>query len=122
MSREANATVSVVKAPGSSLRDSRVHAIKRKRDVLVPMRDKTVLAVDFIAPESRSPLPLVLIRTAYNKSKTFASPFAERLAHAGFIVAIQDCRGRFNSDGIFDPYRQGHIDGYDTIQWLAGQD
>jgi putative CocE/NonD family hydrolase len=43
------------------------------------------------------------------------------LVRRGYIVAIQDCRGRFNSDGVFDPYRQEHLDGFDTIEWIEAQ-
>jgi putative CocE/NonD family hydrolase len=34
---------------------------------------------------------------------------------------MQDVRGRYASDGIFDPYRQERTDGYDTIEWAARQ-
>ena len=34
---------------------------------------------------------------------------------------MQDVRGRYASDGLFDPYRQERTDGYDTIEWAAAQ-
>ena len=34
---------------------------------------------------------------------------------------MQDVRGRYASDGHFDPYRQEGADGYDTIEWAAAQ-
>jgi putative CocE/NonD family hydrolase len=36
-------------------------------------------------------------------------------------VVVQDVRGRYGSDGDFDPYRQDGRDGYDTVEWLASQ-
>jgi putative CocE/NonD family hydrolase len=34
---------------------------------------------------------------------------------------MQDVRGRFASDGEFEPYRHEGRDGYDTIEWAARQ-
>ena len=48
--------------------------------------------------------------------------FYEKLAQRGYIVAVQDVRGRFNSDGEFFPYFNEHDDGYDTVEWIAAQD
>ena len=94
------------------------------RDVLTPMRDGVLLAMDLVRPDASGRYPVVLVRTPYNKVKYRASnaPFAEELVRHGYIVAVQDCRGRYNSDGVFDPYRQEHADGFDTIEWLAAQD
>ena len=36
-------------------------------------------------------------------------------------MAIADCRGRFNSDGVFRPYFDEANDGYDTVEWIAAQ-
>jgi putative CocE/NonD family hydrolase len=45
-----------------------------------------------------------------------------RLATArGYAVVVQDVRGRYGSEGIFDPYRREGDDGYDTIEWTAAQ-
>lgn len=35
-------------------------------------------------------------------------------------MVIQDVRGRYRSDGVFDPYRQEPTDGYDSVEWVAG--
>ena len=43
-----------------------------------------------------------------------------RAARAGYVVVVQDVRGRYRSEGVFDPYRQEGQDGYDTIAWVAG--
>ena len=39
----------------------------------------------------------------------------------GYAVVVQDVRGRYDSDGTFDPYKHEGHDGYDTIEWLAAQ-
>lgn len=102
------------------------HRIRALRDVLTPLRDGVLLAMDVLRPEEPGAYPVVLMRTPYNKVAALAAPrgraFMDRLVRAGYIVAVQDCRGRFNSDGVFDPYRQEHADGFDTVEWLADQD
>jgi putative CocE/NonD family hydrolase len=42
-----------------------------------------------------------------------------RLAQAGYIVVIQDVRGRFASDGEFNPDFQEIEDGYDAVEWAS---
>jgi uncharacterized protein len=98
------------------------HSFRVLRDVLSPMRDGTLLAMDVLRPNVAGKCPVVLVRTPYNKVAFRAAPLHEDLARRGYIVAIQDCRGRYNSDGVFDPYRQEHADGFDTVQWIAAQE
>ncbi len=101
------------------------YQLRMQRDVLSPMRDGVLLAMDLLRPDAPGRFPVVLMRTPYNKVANVTSrhrPFQEQLARCGYIVALQDCRGRFNSDGVFDPYRQEHADGFDTVEWLAAQD
>ena len=64
---------------------------------------------------------MVLVRTPYDKARS-RKPFHVELAERGYIVAIQDTRGRFNSDGVFFPYRDDRTDGFDTVEWVAAQD
>lgn len=92
-----------------------------KFDVLTPMRDGVNLAMDTICPDADGSFPVVLIRTPYNKVGNRSDPFVVDLVRRGYAVAIQDARGRFNSDGQFDPYRHEHQDGFDTVEWLAKQ-
>jgi len=101
------------------------YSIRAVHDVLTPMRDGISLAMDLLRPDATGKFPVILVRTPYDKAGAGSArtrPFQERLVQCGYIVAIQDCRGRFNSDGIFDPYRQEHADGFDTVEWLATQD
>ena len=48
-----------------------------------------------------------------------ADPVA--LARAGYVVVVQDVRGRFASDGVLDFGEQEHDDGYDTVEWVTEQ-
>ncbi|MDB9953747.1 CocE/NonD family hydrolase [Porticoccaceae bacterium] len=97
------------------------HRFKKHQNVLIPMRDGVQLAMDILIPGGIGPFPVILTRTPYDKISS-CNPAAEDFARRGYVVALQDCRGRFNSDGDFDPFRQEHSDGFDTIEWLAEQD
>jgi putative CocE/NonD family hydrolase len=88
--------------------------------LLAPMRDGTLLAMDLIRPDAPGAYPVVLVRTPYDKTLA-RTPFLRSLADRGYVVAIQDTRGRFNSDGVFFPYRDDRADGYDTVEWVAAQ-
>ena len=89
------------------------------RTVQVPMRDGVLLATDVYQSPNVKQAPVVLMRTPYNKSR--AKKVAERFAAAGLIAVVQDCRGKFESEGIFYPYDNEGQDGYDTIEWLGKQ-
>lgn len=93
-----------------------------KIDLLTPMRDGVCLAMDLLLPVASGPFPVILSRTPYDKSGTRKTPEIEDFVRRGYAVVVQDCRGRFNSDGNFDPYRQEHNDGFDTVEWIAQQD
>lgn len=86
------------------------------------MRDGVELALDLLRPDLRGALPVVLYRTPYDKVAVHSMPQARELASRGYIVAACDCRGRFNSDGVFRPNLDEADDGYDTIEWIAAQD
>lgn len=89
-------------------------------NVMVPMRDGLSLATDVYRPERQSgPLPVLLMRTPYGKA--IRAHLAERHTAGGYVVAIQDVRGRGDSEGTFRPLFQEPEDGYDTIEWLARQ-
>jgi putative CocE/NonD family hydrolase len=95
------------------------------RDLPVPMRDGVVLHADVWRPAAEGRYPVLLLRTPYDKSATEVTNVhsgldALRAVDAGFVVVIQDTRGRFRSEGAFDPYRCERLDGADTVAWAAG--
>ena len=93
----------------------------------IPMRDGTILRANITRPDVEGKYPVLLERTPYNKEggseNSVGSPqfFAQR----GYVVIIQDVRGRFASDGEFYPFRDDgagvNRDGYDTVEWAAIQ-
>ena len=44
-----------------------------------------------------------------------------KFAQHGYAVYVQDVRGRYESEGKWDPFRNEANDGYDTIEWAAKQ-
>jgi len=100
------------------------HEIHIEKSVMLAMRDGIRLATDLYFPESSGTgMPTVLIRTPYGKSSPEEpSQAAARLfASRGFVVAVQDTRGRYESEGQFAVMFRDAEDGYDTVNWLARQ-
>jgi uncharacterized protein len=91
-----------------------------ERDLPIPMRDGVITRADLYRPDGDEPLPVLLQRTPYGKA--FAEPaFALMAAERGYAVLIQDTRGRWSSGGEDYPLRYEQQDGYDSVQWAAGQ-
>lgn len=92
-------------------------------DVPARMRDGVVLRADVYRPVGRESSPTLLTRTPYGKATTSELGWSAldpvRAARAGFMVIIQDTRGRFASEGVWDPFRYEQADGYDSVEWAA---
>jgi uncharacterized protein len=89
-------------------------------DVPVTMRDGTVLRADVYRPDSGGPWPVLLSRLPYGKGEPFPGyldPLG--MAKRGFMVVVQDTRGRFASEGEWEPWTHEESDGYDTVRWAA---
>lgn len=94
-------------------------------DVRTPMRDGVELSADIHLPPERlagGPYPLVLVRTPYGNQHLMYTMYAKHLAENGYAVALQDVRGRHDSDGSFYPFHQEGADGYDSVEWFAAQE
>ncbi|MCC6791227.1 MAG: CocE/NonD family hydrolase, partial [Thermomicrobiales bacterium] len=94
------------------------------RDIPVEMRDGTILYTDVYKPAGEGRFPVILQRTPYNKeqgSLALIQTDTFRAVRHGYAVVIQDCRGRYASDGEFTPFHQEIDDGYDTVEWCAAQ-
>lgn len=92
-----------------------------ERNVDVVMRDGTKLGADIYRPQTEKPLPVLLMRTPYEKEDAQSMNYAHPSYYArkGYIVIIQDTRGRWKSAGEFYPFRHEREDGYDTIEWAG---
>lgn len=91
-------------------------------DVKVPMRDGVDLSADIYLPRARGKFPTVLVRTPYSNNMDAMIEKARRLANNGYVCVIQDCRGRWDSDGEFYAFLVEGADGYDTQEWIGNQE
>ncbi len=111
---------------------ARVKATYDRNDVMIPMRDGVRLFTTIYTPkESKDPLPILLTRTPYGTDTYLMSigPSAV-FEKEGYLFALQDVRGRYQSEGDFmqvrpfNPNKKGKeideaSDTYDTIDWLV---
>jgi putative CocE/NonD family hydrolase len=85
----------------------------------VPMktRDGVTLFADIYRPAGDGPFPVLLQRTPYNKDN--AASFGREAAARGFMVVVQDVRGRYKSEGEWYTFKHETEDGYDAVEWAA---
>jgi uncharacterized protein len=88
-----------------------------ERDVPAKMRDGIVLHADVYRPKADGRFPVLLQRTPYDKRESVLD--ALDYAKHGYIVVIQDVRGRFSSEGEWYPFKHESQDGYDSVEWAA---
>ena len=101
---------------------AKAYEVQVERDVPTKTRDGTVLRSDIYRPTAPGRFPVLLKRTPYNKldgDGVYTPEFAWKAAAKGYVVIIQDCRGRFRSEGEWYPLKYESHDGYDTVEWAA---
>jgi putative CocE/NonD family hydrolase len=86
------------------------------------MRDGTLLYADVYRPKGEGPWPVLLLRHPYDKTQAENISYAHPSWYAryGYIVVVQDVRGRWMSEGEWYPFRHEEEDGCDSIAWAAG--
>jgi hypothetical protein len=100
---------------------------------MIPMRDGIRLATDIYRPADHlgnvvdGQFPVIVGRTSYDKSNPviWIDAVAKAFVRRGYVVVLQDLRGRGNSEGTGDYFHTANqkegLDGYDTVEWAAGQ-
>ncbi|MGA7857202.1 MAG: CocE/NonD family hydrolase [Terracidiphilus sp.] len=88
-----------------------------ERNVAMKTRDGVTLYADVYRPAAGGTYPVLLQRTPYNKEN--AGDFGRKAAARGFMVVVQDVRGRYTSEGEWYPFKHETDDGYDTVEWAA---
>jgi uncharacterized protein len=101
----------------SCLRAAESYEVAIERDITAKMRDGVILRADIYRPKSDGRFPVLLQRTPYNKSNQ--ADFGVKAAAYGYVVIIQDVRGRYMSDGDWYTFKNESNDGYDTVEWAA---
>ena len=101
----------------------REYQVIREPSLMVPMRDGVHLATDVVRPDAPGRFPVIINRGPYGKNSYLDNPnhsiwFFPR---NGYVLLSQDVRGRFESEGEYNPLFQEAHDGYDTVEWAARQ-
>jgi putative CocE/NonD family hydrolase len=91
-------------------------------DVVARMRDGTRLRANVYRPGGDGPWPVLLSRLPYGKDLGGVLGVLDpvQAARRGYLVVVQDTRGRFRSEGDWEPFVREPEDGFDTIAWAAG--
>jgi len=88
-----------------------------ERSAAMKTRDGVTLRADVYRPAADGQYPVLLTRTPYNKDGMAA--IGQKGAKRGFIVVIQDVRGRYSSEGEWYTFKNESNDGYDAVEWAA---
>lgn len=88
--------------------------------VSVPMRDGVHLSANIFLPAEHAHVPTILVRTPYGKG-TGLIPNYQAFVERGYAVVVQDVRGRYESEGVFEQFHHEPVDGDDTLNWIASQ-
>ena len=109
------ATVGLAWGPPPSGQQYAVVVVKNAEAI---MRDGTVLRADVYRPDAAGRFPVLLRRTPYSKNSEGSAARFRGLSARGYVVVVQDTRGRYTSDGVAVPHDEA-ADGYDTVEWVA---
>ena len=92
------------------------------KDQRVRMRDGVELVTDVYRPDTREQVPALLQRMPYNKESHELVNYSLdvlRAARSGYAVVVQSTRGRYASEGRFEPFVDEGDDGSDALALVA---
>lgn len=91
------------------------------RKVPCVLRDGVTLYADVYRPSDAKDYPVLLMRQPYGRmiASTVSHAHPVWYASRGYMVVVQDVRGRGDSEGEFVPFAHEAEDGFDTIEWAA---
>lgn len=92
-----------------------------KETASMQTKDGIRLDADIYRPNTQEKLPILLMRQPYGRAIASTVVYAHPhwYASQGYIVVIQDVRGRGTSQGKFDLFAHEIADGLDTINWVS---
>ncbi len=90
-------------------------------DVPARMRDGVTLRANVYRPAGEGTWPVLLTRLPYGKDFPIGQAVLDpaQVARRGYVVIVQDTRGRFTSEGEWVPFINEGLDGVDTVEWAA---
>ena len=89
----------------------------------ITLRDGVTVFADVYRPSAEGKYPTIVVRTPYGVQRE-GSGIHDRLitlARTGYTIVNPDVRGRYESEGAWDPFRLEGKDGYDVVEWAAKQ-
>ncbi len=101
---------------GQALNDIRI-----ERHKPVPMGDGVILYADVYLPAAPGRYPTLVTRTPYGVQRDGVHEMMVKFAQHGYAVVVTDVRGRYESEGKWEPFRDEARDGFETIEWAAKQ-
>lgn len=104
-------------AAASAARAQETYAVAFEGNVAMKTRDGVTLRADIYRPKADGRFPVLLERTPYNKFSNIDTGL--RGAARGYVVILQDVRGRCASEGSWYPFKYESADGYDSVEWAA---
>ncbi|NND07359.1 MAG: CocE/NonD family hydrolase [Saprospiraceae bacterium] len=113
--------IAIIYLPTSTLPAQDHHDLRIMRHQAVEMRDGVRLFADVYLPEEEGAYPTIVVRTPYGVQRPGMHQTMVNLAQHGYAVVLADVRGRYESEGRWDPFRDEAKDGYDIIEWAAVQ-
>src|SRR5512139_162005 len=103
------------------------YAVGVDRNLPIEVEHGLTLAADHYYPKAQGRFPTLLLRSPYGRELR-GGPVGliygfllRRFAERGYHVIAQDTRGRYESDGEFDPFTHEKWDGQATIRWIEQQ-
>ncbi|TWA92841.1 hypothetical protein FBY14_10216 [Azospirillum brasilense] len=96
-------------------------AVRPPETVSMRTRDGVRLDADLYRPDGVGPWPALLLRLACGRRTAMTSHYAHPRWYAarGYVVVVQDVRGRGTSEGRFRPFEAEREDGADAVAWAA---
>lgn len=93
----------------------------QKQTASMHTRDGVRLDADIYRPDAAGPFPVLLMRQPYGRAIASTVVYAHPIWYAahGYLVVVQDVRGRGTSEGEFRLFAHEIADGEDTVNWAA---
>ena len=90
-----------------------------ERNLAAKMRDGIMLYADVHRPDAPGTFPVILMRVPYDKTAATPLNYVDYFVPRGYVVTVQDTRGRYASEGEYYPLIYEADDGYETVEWAA---
>ena len=90
-------------------------------DQRVPTRDGIRLSADVYLPMAAGSFPTIVQWTPYESTRERFIAWGVWFARRGYAAVVVDVRGRYESEGVLDPWVLDGVDAQDTLSWAAGE-